>query len=121
MALRIWIAGLLIAAAHSAAAADQSDNVEAVVLTGPGVLTKCRNWLVTTSCHHYHHIRLPERVAVGDRIDIIFGSSPKEYAFPVARIAIENHHCTIYSQAQGNPNLMDKIRVASCDRLDEGR
>ena len=122
MALRIWIAGLLIAAAHFTTAAARSPvTADAVEPGGPGVLTKCRNWLVATSCNRYHHIPLPPRVAVGDTIDLTFGSSPKEYAFPVARIAIQGHRCTIYSQAHGNPNLMDKITVAPCYRSNGGR
>lgn len=121
MALRIWTAGLLIsAAAFAGAAARQPATVEAVAPSGPGVLTKCRYWLVATSCNHYHHIVLPPRIAVGDTIYVIFGSSPKEYAFPVARITIEGHHCTIYSEARGNPDQMDKIDIASCRRAGEG-
>jgi hypothetical protein len=122
MALRIWIIGLLIAAAHfTTAAARLPASVGAITPGAPGVLTKCRNWLVTVSCHHYHHILLPPHIAVGDNIDVTFGSSPKEYTFPVARIAIQGHHCTIYSEAHGNPNLMDKISVAPCYTADEGR
>jgi hypothetical protein len=122
MALRTWITGLLIAAAHiTTAAARPPASVDAITSGGPGVLTKCRNWLVTVSCHHYHHIPLPPHIAVGDKIDVTFGSSPKEYAFPVARIAIQGHNCTLYSEAHGNPNLMDKINVAPCYRADEGR
>ena len=89
-ALGTWIAGLLIAATElTAAVADQSGAVEALVTSGPGVLTKCRYWLVATSCHHYHHVRLPRRIAVGDTINLTYGSIPKGYAFPVARIGIE--------------------------------
>jgi hypothetical protein len=122
MALRIWIAGLLIAtAACASAVADQSPIVEAVTLGGHGVLTKCRNWFVASTCNQYHHIRLPPRVAVGDAISVTFGSSRKEFVFRVARIAIEDHHCTIYSTAQESLEGVDKIDVASCYRTDEGR
>jgi hypothetical protein len=122
MALRIWIAGLLIAAAtFASAAARQPETVEAIAPSGPGVLTKCRYWLVATSCNHYHHIILPPRIAVGDTIDVIFGSSPKEYAFPVAQIVMTGHRCTIYSEAHGNRQQMDQIPVPLCRRADEGR
>ena len=122
MALRIWIVGLLVAAANFApAAARQPDSVDAVAPSGLGVLTKCRNWLVATSCNRYHHIPLPPRVEVGDTIPITFGSSPKEYAFPVARIGIQGRRCAIYSQAHGNRHEMDKISVAPCYRVDEAR
>ena len=122
MALRVLIAGLLIvAAACASAVADQSAIVEAVTPGGPGVLTKCRNWLVASTCNQYHHIRLPPRVAVGDAISVTFGISPKEFVFRVARIAVEDHHCTIYSTAQENLEGVDKIDLASCYRIDEGR
>ena len=121
-ALGTWIAGLLIAATElTAAVADQSGAVEALVTSGPGVLTKCRYWLVATSCHHYHHVRLPRRIAVGDTINLTYGSNPKGYAFPVARIGIEDGHCTIYSEARGNPDQINKITVGSCRAADEER
>jgi len=121
MALRLWIVGLLVAAANFApAAARQPDFVDAVAPSGPGVLTKCRNWLVATSCNRYHHIPLPPRVEVGDTIPIIFGSSPKEYAFPVARIALRGYHCAIYSEARGNRHQIDRINVTPCYRATPG-
>jgi hypothetical protein len=115
MALRILIASLLIVAADFAsAAARQPSSVEAVAPSGPGVLTKCRYWLVATSCNRYHHIILPPRIAVGDTIDVMFGSSPKEYAFPVARIYLSGRHCTIFSEADGDRRRIDKITVTPC-------
>ena len=115
MAIRTWIAGLLIVGTKlTAAVADQSGAVEAIVTGGPGVLTKCRYWLVATSCYHYHHVRLPPRIAVGDTINLTYGSSTKEYAFPVARIGIEDGHCTIYSEARGNPD--QRYSTASTSR-----
>jgi hypothetical protein len=122
MALRIWIAGLSIAAAACvSAAARQPASVGAIAPGGPGVLTKCRDWLVATSCHHYHHISLPSRVALGDTVDVIFGSSPKEYAFPVAQIVLTGRRCILYSEAHGNREQMDKITITPCRRADEAR
>jgi hypothetical protein len=122
MALRLPIAGLLLAAAHfGPAAAQASETVTAVEPGGPGVLTKCRNWLVATSCNTYHHIALPSRIVVGDRINITFGSSPKEYDFPVARIALKGHHCVIFSQKDGNLPQIDRIRVTPCYRANNGQ
>ena len=94
MPLRVRIAGLLIAAgSFGPAAADQPDTVKAVTPGGPGVLTKCRGWVVTSSCRTYHHISLPSRIAVGDTITISFGSHPKEFGFSVARIDLKGQHC----------------------------
>jgi hypothetical protein len=122
MPLRVRIAGLLIAVGSFApAAADQPDTVNAVTPGGPGVLTKCRGWLVTTSCRTYHHISLPSRIAVGDTITISFGSHPKEFGLWVARIDLKGEHCAIFSKAAGDRHRMDKINVAPCYRAHEGR
>ena len=122
MLLRAWIAGLLLAAATvGPTAAREPDSVEAVEPGGPGVLTKCRDWLVASSCKTYHHITLPPRIAVGDTITVTFGSSPKEYEFPVARIAQKGRHCAIFSEAEGDRHQIDKINVAPCYRASKGR
>jgi hypothetical protein len=49
----------------SIGAAAQPNTVDAVKLGGGGVLTKRIDWLVASSRRIYHHIRLPERIAVG--------------------------------------------------------
>jgi len=121
MPLRVRIAGLLIAAgSFGPVAADQPD-VKAVTPGGPGVLTKCRGWLVTTSCRTYRHISLPSRIVVGDTITISFGSHPKEFGFSIARIELKGQHCAIFSKAEGDRNRMDKINITRCYRADEGR
>ena len=116
MPLRAAISGLMLAAALHPAVARELDSVRAVEPGGPGVLTKCRSWLGASSCNTYHHIDLPPRVAVGDTIAVTFGSSPKEYAFPVARIAHKGRHCAIFSEARGDRRTMDKINVSPCYR-----
>jgi hypothetical protein len=123
MPLPSLIAGLLLAILGvQCAAAREPDEVQAVAPGGPGVLTKCRDWVVTSSCKTYHHIELPARVAVGDKLTLTFGSSPKEYAFLVARIAAKGRHCAIFSEAEGDRHQMDKINVAPCYRAkEEGR
>lgn len=122
MPFRAWIAGLLLAGATvGPAAAREPDSVEAVEPGGPGELTKCRKWLVASSCKTYKHITLPPRIAVGDTITVTFGSSRKEYAFPVARIAHEGRHCVIFSEAEGDRHQIDKINVAPCYRTSEVR
>ena len=123
MLLPTLISGLLLAIfSVGCAAAGEPDEVKAIAPGGPGVLTKCRDWVVTSSCKTYHHIELPSRVAVGDKLTLTFGSSPKEYAFSVARIAAKGHHCAIFSEAEGDRHRMDKINVAPCYRAkEEGR
>ena len=122
MLLRASIAGLLLAAAAvGPAAAREPDSVEAVEPGGPGELTKCRNWLVASSCKTYKHITLPPRIAVGDTITVTFGSSPKEYEFPVARIVHKGRHCAIFSEAERDRHQIDKINVAPCYRANKVR
>jgi hypothetical protein len=121
MPLPIRIAGILIAAgAVGPAAAAQADNVTAIIPGGPGVLTKCRGWVVASSCRTYHHISLPSRIAVGDTITVSFGSHPKEIRFYVARIDFKRQHCALFSKADGNRHRMDKINVAPCYRAGQG-
>ena len=68
---------MMIGAAPSVAA----ETVEAVTTAGSGRLTICRNWLVYNSCTTYRKVAVPDRVAVGDRISLTFGSNPKDYTF----------------------------------------
>ena len=121
MPFRIWIAALALAAGSFGAVSAEADNIAAVEPRGPGVLTKCRNWLMASSCKSYQHITLPPRIAVGDTITVSFGSSTKEFVFPVARIALKGDHCAIFSKADGDRHHMDKINVAPCGRAAEGR
>jgi hypothetical protein len=114
MPLRGWTAGLLIAIGNFGPAAAQPASVEAVEPAGPGVLTKCRSWLMASSCRTYHHIILPSRIAVGDELAISFGSHPKEFKFFVARIALKDDRCTIFSEATGERHRRDKISITPC-------
>ena len=111
----VWIAFALTTIVTSSALAGL-DDVHAVVPGTFGVLTKCRGWIVITTCKTYHHMRLPHRVAVGDTITLRFGSNPKEYAFPVARIDQKAGRCAIFSEAEGHRHRIDKINVPHCHR-----
>ena len=112
---RASVAGLLLAAvAVGPTTAREPDSVAAVEPGGAGMLTKCRDWLVTTSCNRYHHISLPPRIAVGDTFSVSFGSHPKEFQFFVARIVLKDNHCAIFSKAEGDRHRIDKINVAPC-------
>lgn len=113
MRLQIWIAALTFATAGLGAAV-QADDIAAVAPGGPGVLTKCRNWLMASSCKTYKHVALPDRIQVGDQFTVSFGSNPKEFVFPVARIALKGRHCAIFSKADGDPHKTDKINVTPC-------
>src|SRR5262249_5756151 len=87
MHFRLWMAAVFIIACGSGRAA--AGDVEAVTPRTSGVLTKCRAWVVATCCQTYQHVNCPARIAGGDTIALRFGSSPKDYAFPVARIDLK--------------------------------
>ena len=114
MSYRIWIAAISITAYGFGRAA--AGNVEAVTPGSFGVLTKCRGWIVTTTCKTYQHMRLPHRIAVGDTITLRFGSNPKHYRFPVARIDQKAGRCVIFTEAEGHRHRIDKINVPHCHR-----
>jgi hypothetical protein len=114
MRFGVWLAGLVIIAGGLDAAAEPSATIQAVRPAGPGVLTICRSWLIARSCHHYHHIDLPARVAVGDSIPLSFGSSTKKYNFPVARIAVEDDRCTLFTVKAAKRQHGDKLEIAPC-------
>jgi hypothetical protein len=76
MLFRICAVAFIIVISGIGVAA-QPNTVDAVKLGGRGVLTKRIDWLVASSRRTYHHIRLPERIAVGDTITLSFGSSTK--------------------------------------------
>jgi hypothetical protein len=112
---RTAIAGffLIIGAAPAVAAADA---VEAVTTQGSGALTICRSWLVYNSCTTYSKVALPERVAVGDKLSLTYGSNPKDYTFPVLSIRHQGASCTILSDASGAAPSGEKIEVAPCQQ-----
>jgi len=101
--------GLLVAAGAATA-----ENVTAITTGGQGNLTMCP-YMGYMGCNLYHHIKLPPQIAVGDSVRVRFGSNPKEYNFPVARIVRDGAVCTVYSQTETTEDV-EKIAVTSCDR-----
>jgi hypothetical protein len=96
------------------ATAEAPDGLTAVTTPGSGKLTVCRNWLVTHSCSTYGKVALPRRIAIGDKIELTYGSNPKSYVFRVARLRQRDSHCTILSDASGANEDGEKIEVAHC-------
>jgi hypothetical protein len=101
---------LAVAAIHRAAAAD----VQAIETGGSGVLTMCQSRMVYQDCRDYHHITVPTRINVGDSFEVDFGSNPKQYQFPAARIERDGERCVIYSEATGDGKEMNRIEVIPC-------
>ena len=98
-------------------AADMGD---AVMIEGSGVLTTCRSWIFFTSCTT-HKVRLPERVAAGDRVNLSYGSNPKNYTFEIALIRLEGDACTLMSESSRSDGEGEKIEVARCGPFPDGR
>ena len=96
-----------------AGAARAADEVNSISTPGKGDLTMCPNSWGMRSCNLYHHIKLPEQIAIGDKVRVRFGSNPKRYNFPVARIVRNGDQCTVYSQTTDTEDV-EKIEVASC-------
>ena len=91
-------------------AADMGD---AVMIEGSGVFTSCRSWIFFTSCTTYK-VRLPERVAAGDKVNLSYGSNPKNYTFEIALIRLEGDGCTLMSESSRSAGEGEKIEVARC-------
>ena len=117
---RFWssIALLVVAGLPMAGVAE---TVTVVAPAGLGILTKCRNWLIATSCRTYQHIKLPARITVGDTVTLSFGGYPKEYRFYVAKIEVEDARCTILSAAEAAPDEIDKIDITPRHRAPESK
>jgi len=105
------VLGLLAIAATSL---DAAEGVQAVETAGSGTFTMCRSRLLYSACNSYHHIVIPRRLAVGDTVPLEYGSNPKEYAFPIARIVPNGGSCMVLSQPSGTTENVEKIEVASC-------
>jgi hypothetical protein len=90
--------------------------VAAVTISGKGVLTICRDWIVFRSCKPYDKIDLPPRVAVGDRITLsAFGSNPKDYVFHVVEIRRKGEGCVLLSDLSNGREDGERIEVPRCE------
>ena len=113
---RIWLSAamvgcLAVAGASTPAAAE---DVQAISTPGKGDLTMCPiTFAVYRSCNLYHHIKLPPSIGVGGTVRVRFGSNPKHYNFPVARIVRDGDGCTVFSQLAETENV-EKIEIAAC-------
>ena len=105
-------AALAAAVLLTGGAAVAAETAGAVTTPGSGTLTKCRDWLVFESCSTYHHVALPRRIAVGDRIDVAFGSNLKQFTFRVVRVRRRGDRCTLFDADRGENG--DRIEVAPC-------
>jgi len=95
-------------------------NAAVVSTTGKGVLTLCRDWIVRHSCREYGDISVPARIAVGDRIEITFGSNPKTIRFHVKGIMVHKQECVLIPEYEAMPTRLpldeplDMLTVKDC-------
>jgi hypothetical protein len=104
----IALAGVVAVAGDAASA-----EVTAVTTPGKGDLTMCPESWMYRSCNLYHHIKIPKHLEVGGNVTLHYGSNPKRYAFPVARIVQDGDSCTVFSQTDQTDNV-ENIVIASC-------
>jgi len=105
------VALLIFCAALAPATA--GDLLNAIFIKGSGKLTTCRSWLVYNACTT-HKVPLPGRVAVGDSIELRYGSNPKHYTFHVSLIRREGKGCIILSENSGAKEDGEKIELTRC-------
>jgi hypothetical protein len=104
----IALVGVVATAANVAAA-----DVTTITTPGKGDLTMCPESWMYRSCNLYHHIRLPPHIAVGGKVTLHYGSNPKRYVFPVARIVQDGDSCTVFSQTDHTDNV-ENIAITPC-------
>jgi hypothetical protein len=97
-----------------AAAAAGGPLSAAVTTPGSGDLTMCRDWFVYNACDTYHHVALPDQIAIGDQLSLVFGSSDKEYDFRVVGINRRGDHCTIKSPHTRANDSGERLVVVPC-------
>lgn len=112
---RTAVSAPLIGAIFCAAmlAADADEIVKAVTIQGRGELTVCRSWLVYSSCTT-HKVQLPESVAVGDLVQLSFGSNTKTHNFRISLIRRQGDGCVMLSDQSGAGENGERIKVGRC-------
>ena len=116
MRFRRWAVGL-VAAFLCGAAAPAPHPAKSVVTPGEGILNKCRSVFmgIGRTCNTYHHVALPRRIDVGDKVPIVYGSNRKEYGFPVFGISLAGDSCTIFGEdTEEDDESIDKLVVTPC-------
>ena len=112
---RLPLAAVCAGIALAPSPAALAEPLAAVTVTGKGVLTICRNWILFRTCKPYDKIDLPPRIAVGDRLDLSFGSSPKDYLFHVVEIRQKGEGCLLLSNISNGHEDRERIEVPRCE------
>jgi len=109
------LAACVLLGVVSVAAAQEA--LRAIDTPGRGKLQVCRNWVMYDSCNEYGRVGVPDRVAVGDKLFLEFGSNPKSMSFPVALIRFADGVCTLYTEppAPGTDEArINKLTIEPC-------
>ena len=109
---RRYLCWIVIALGITTTAA-AANGVVVIETDGSGALTMCRAWIFFNSCRVYSHVALPKRVAIGDEVELSFGSENKQYTFPVARIVKHGVACTVLSE-NNDTDSANRINLSSC-------
>lgn len=116
-AYAIPVAAITALAAMVSAAEAQPRPLQAAVLEGPGVLTKCRNWIVYRACRTYDEVQVGPRAEVGGEVPVEYGSATKRWRFPVLEIEIDGGTCTMRGEQHGDRDSVDQL-VVRCREAD---
>jgi hypothetical protein len=113
--VRLPLAAFCAGIALTPSPAALAEPLTAVTVVGKGVLTKCRNWIVFRTCKPYDKIDLPRQVAVGDKLDLTFGSNPKDYLFQIVEIRQKGEGCLLLSKISNGHEDRERIEVPRCE------
>jgi hypothetical protein len=113
--IRLPLAAVCAGIALSPGPAALADSLTAVTASGKTVLTICRNWIFFRSCKSYDKIELPQRIAVGDRLDLTFGGNPKDYLFHVVEIRLKGEGCLLLSNVSNGHEDRERIEIERCE------
>jgi hypothetical protein len=109
-------AAVCVALAVAPSLAAPAEPLAAVTVSGKGVLTICRNWILFRTCKPYDKIDLPPQIAVGDRVPLsAFGSNPKDYDFHVVEIRRKGDGCVLLSKASHGREDGERLEVPRCE------
>ena len=112
----VYAAFLCAALALVPGTAALAEPIAAVRVSGKGVLTICRNWIVFRSCKPYDKIDVPEQIAVGDRVTLTsFGSNPKDTVFHVVEIRRKGEGCVLLNEASKGREDDERLEVPRCE------
>jgi len=107
------VIGLTVILSTSTTASAQNDVVDSITTFGSGKLTTCRSWIVYNACTT-RKVVLPERISVGDRVELSFGSNPKNYSFHITRIRLDGEGCRALSSSSGGDEDGEKLDISHC-------